>query len=205
MSKQFKKYMSQLLESIYLNNGVFRNLSYHEQRMRKSMRDLFDLEMTIELSTLLTGMKFPLTGLYKTRIIYDAEIRKIEFVPYVVNPVRSLKLIHSDGISYEHKFLDRSSLNSLYDQRGKSDDVLMLKNGFIMDTYYANIIFKKDNLWYTPKHYLLNGTMRQYLLEKGVIWEAVIDENNYTQYQSCKLINSMLAMDAEEISIELVN
>jgi 4-amino-4-deoxychorismate lyase len=196
--------MSQLLESIYLNDGVFRNLSYHEERMKKSMRDIFKREMTIELSTLLSGMKFPSTGLYKTRIIYDTKIRKIEFVPYILTPVRSLKLIHSDSISYKHKFLDRSSLHSLYDQRGKADDVLMVKNGFITDTYYANIIFKKNSLWYTPKHYLLNGTMRQYLLEKGMIMEAVIDEKNYTLYQSCKLINSMLAMDGEEISIELV-
>lgn len=196
--------MSRLLESIYLNDGLFRNLSYHEERMKKSIRDIFNMEMAIELSTLLIGMKFPSTGLYKTRIIYDTEIRKIEFVPYLITPVRSLKLIHSDVISYEHKFLDRSSLQSVYDQRGKADDVLMVKNGFITDTYYANIIFKKDNLWYTPKHYLLKGTMRQYLLEKGMILEAVIDEKNYTQYQSCKLINSMLAMNGEEISIELV-
>jgi 4-amino-4-deoxychorismate lyase len=197
--------MSLLLESIYLNDGAFRNLSYHEERMRKSMRDLFNIEMKIDLGTLLTGMKFSPIGLYKTRIIYDTEIRKVEFVPYIVNPVRSLKLLHSDSISYEHKFLDRSFLHNLYDQRGEADDVLVVKNGFITDTSYANIIFKKNDLWYVPEHYLLKGTMRQYLLEKGMISEAVIDENNYTQYQSCKLINSMLAMDGEEISIELVS
>ena len=196
--------MSLLLESIYLNDGVFRNLSYHEARMRKSMVELFNRELTIEFATLFNNTEFPLRGLYKTRVIYDTEVRKIEFIPYKVNPVRSLKLIHSDTISYKHKFLNRSVLDRFYEQRGESDDVLIVKNGFITDTYYANILFKKDNVWYTPKHYLLKGTMRQYLLEQGMILEADIDENNYVQYQSCKLINSMLAMDAAEISIDLV-
>jgi 4-amino-4-deoxychorismate lyase len=193
--------MSRLLESIYLNDGVFRNLSYHEARMTKSWYEVFKKERVVELAHILTGMKFPSKGFYKTRIIYDTEIRKIEFVPYVVNPIRSLKFIHCDTISYEHKYQDRSSLHSLYEQRQEADDIVIIKKGFITDTYYANIIFKKDQVWYTPKHYLLNGTMRQYLLDSGLIVEGEININNYKQFNSCKMINSMLGMDGDEIPI----
>lgn len=196
--------MFPLLESIYLNDGVFRNLSYHEERMKESTRVLFKREIRIDLPTLLKGMKISSKGLYKTRIIYDKEIQKIEFVPYIINPVRSLRLVHSNTITYYHKLEDRSSLHKLYEQRDDADDILIVKNGFITDTFYANIIFQKDDTWYTPKHYLLKGTMRQYLLDEGKILEADITLENYRYFQSAKLINAMLGMDGNEISIESI-
>lgn len=197
--------MSPLLESIYLKDGVFRNLAYHEVRMRKSSLNLFKKEIPIELSTLFAGMQIPAKGLYKTRVIYHTEIQKVEFVPYVINPVRSLKLIQSNTITYEHKLQDRSSLHQLYEMRKGADDILIVKNGLITDTYYANIIFKKDDLWYTPQHYLLKGTMRQYLLDAGEIQESEITVDSYKQYECCKLINAMLGMDGVEISIDSIS
>ena len=197
--------MSQLLESIYLNHGEFRNLSYHEARMRGASRDLFNKELTLELTTILTELKFPSQGLYKTRIIYDTEIRKIEFVPYEVSPIQTLKFVHSDTISYVHKFLDRSTLHKLFIQRDDADDILIVKKGFITDTYYANIIFRKEDIWYTPRTCLLKGTMRQYLLDAGFIAESDIDVNNYLHYQSFKLINSMLGMESQEVPVTAIS
>jgi 4-amino-4-deoxychorismate lyase len=205
MQKQFKKYMSQLLESIYLNHGEFRNLSYHQSRMRDASRDLFKKKLTIELGSLLTEMDYPSQGVYKTRIVYDTEIRMIEFVPYEVNSIRSLKIVRSDTISYEHKFLDRSTLHELFNQRGDADDILIVKNGFITDSYYANIIFRKEDAWYTPRTCLLKGTMRQYLLDAGLLVEADIDVNNYLHYQSFKLINAMLGVEGREVPIASIS
>lgn len=197
--------MSQLLESIYLNHGEFRNLFYHQSRMIDASRDLFKKELTIELRSLLTEMDYPSQGVYKTRIVYDTEIRKIEFVPYQVNPIQSLKIVHSDTISYEHKFLDRTALHKLFSQRGHADDILIVKKGFITDTYYANIIFRSKDVWYTPRTCLLKGTMRQYLLDAGLIVEADIDVNNYLTYQSFKLINSMSGVDGQEVPVSSIS
>ncbi len=196
--------MFRLLESIYLKDGVFRNLPYHEERMRKSWRDLFYSHATIDLYHYLNTIEIPSKGFYKTRVIYDIEIRKVEFVPYVVKPVRSLMLIHSDTISYDYKFLDRKDIDQLYSQRGNADDVLIVKNGFITDTSYANIIFKKERAWYTPIHCLLKGTMRQSLLDAGLIRETTINVKNHSEFESFKLINSMLGMDGEEIRMEFI-
>jgi 4-amino-4-deoxychorismate lyase len=196
--------MFRLLESIYLKDGVFRNLPYHEERMRKSWRDLFDSHATIDLYHYFNTIGIPSKGFYKTRVIYDIEIRKVEFVPYVVKPVRSLMLLHSDTISYDYKFLDRQDIDQIYSQRGNADDVLIVKNGFITDTSYANIIFKKEKVWYTPIHCLLKGTMRQSLLDARLIRETTIDVNNYSQFESFRLINSLLGMDGEEIRIEFI-
>lgn len=196
--------MSLLLESICLNQGVFRNLSYHEARMRKAVIELFGKKLSVDLQTLLTTIKIPKEGLHKVRILYDTEIRTIEFSPYTIKAVRSLKLIQDDSISYEYKFSDRSALDNLYAQRGESDDIIIVKNGCITDSHYANIIFRKGNVWFTPRTCLLKGTMRQYLLDEELIVEADIDLKNYFRYECCKLVNAMLGMNAQEIEINAI-
>jgi 4-amino-4-deoxychorismate lyase len=196
--------MSLLLESIYLNDGVFRNLSYHEARMRDSVQELYHEKISLRLVDLLFDMPVPSSGLFKTRILYDSEIRKVEYVSYVVRPVQSLKIIHDNSISYNYKFQDRSDLDNLFAQRDTADDILIVRNGLITDTSYANIIFKKGGRWLTPDSYLLNGTMRQSLLNAGLIEEIRIDVSDLKQYQSARLINSMLGMDGPEIPIDSI-
>jgi 4-amino-4-deoxychorismate lyase len=196
--------MYPLLETIYLLDGAFRNLPYHEARMSNSINAISHRDIAIDLKGYLNSIHVPASGLFKTRIIYETEIRKVEFVPYTIKPVQSLKLVHSDAIEYDHKFLDRSLLQDLFSQRGELDEILIVKNGFITDTSYSNVIFKKGKKWFTPKHYLLNGTMRKYLLDNGKISEAVIDVHNYLEYESVKLVNAMLGMEGEEISIKCI-
>ncbi len=192
--------MSQLLESIYLKDGIFRNLAYHEARMKNASSMLFG-KFSINLAGFLSQVAMPTIGLFKTRIIYDTEIRNIEFVYYKPRVVQSLKLIHDNDISYTHKFLDRSNLENHFAQRGVADDILIVKNGNFTDTFFANLIFKKENRWFTSTTFLLKGTMRQSLLETGLIEETIINVSNYYQFQSLKLINSMMGMDGPEIPI----
>jgi len=193
--------MSLLLESIYLNDGKFRNLTYHESRMRNSMEALQQSTNSINLEDLFSNILVPSSGLFKTRVIYDSEIRKVEFVPYRMRTIQSLKLIHDNSISYRYKFLDRAGLDMLFAKRDTADDVLIVKDGMITDSWYANAIFKKEGRWFTPDAYLLNGTMRQSLLDAGLITETRIAVSDLKQYQSARLINSMLGMDGPEIQM----
>jgi len=195
--------MSLLLESIYLNNGVLRNLAYHEARMRHSSGVVFNSSQSIDLSVL-KYESLPSMGLHKVRVVYDTQIRSIEIIPYEIRSVKSLKLVYADDVSYDHKFLDRTRLESLYSNRTNADDVLIVKNGLITDSFYANVIFKKEKNWVTPKSYLLKGTMRESLLDKELVKEELITLDNYREYESCKLINSMLGMDGPEISLESI-
>jgi 4-amino-4-deoxychorismate lyase len=195
--------MSLLLESICLNNGVFRNLEYHKSRMQNSALALFNVKYSFDLSELEQG-SFPTVGLFKVRVVYDSQIRSVEILPYEIRPVKSLKIVCDNDINYDHKYLDRTKLEHLYSLRGKADDILIVKNGMITDTFYANVLFKKGEDWFTPTFYLLNGTMRKSLIDQQVVTEAAITIENYFQYKSCKLINSMLGMDGPEISIESI-
>lgn len=196
--------MYQLLESIYLKDGAFRNIAYHEARMKASVSALLGEHLSIDLHYFFSQQIIPSKGLFKTRLIYTNSILKMEFVPYVVKPVNAIRLIEDNQIDYAHKFVDRADLAALYSKRETADDVLIVKNGLITDTSYGNIIFKKDGRWYTPESYLLKGTMRQSLLDSGVIKETQIDSTNYKQFESCKIINAMLGMDSAEIPVSSI-
>lgn len=118
--------------------------------------------------------------------------------------VRSLKLVSSDAIGYAHKYEDRKVLDELYNQREKCDDIIIVKNGFITDASYANLIFRKGAEWFTPATFLLAGTMRAFLLDSNQIKSTEIRAGDITKYDSCKLINAMLGMDAQEILISSI-
>ena len=193
--------MSRLIESIRLYKGEFSNLPYHEERMNRAARELH-WGMKFDLEELVHELPLPLDGLYKYRLVYDNKMHKAEFTPYMAKTVNSLKLVSGDDVEYQHKFEDRSSLDRCFGNRGTCDDVLMIRAGMVTDTSYANIAFKKEDKWFTPSTYLLNGTMRQSLLDKNVILEIEIQAREISQFESFKLINSMLAFEGPEISVK---
>ncbi|MBN8653998.1 MAG: aminotransferase class IV [Cytophagales bacterium] len=196
--------MSRLIESIYLKDGEFRNLKYHQLRVESSSKELFGVSNKWTLENKLQSSEYPESGLYKVRVIYDTEVRQIEFVPYLTKPVQSLKLISSDTISYAHKFENRQTLNELYQQREGCDDIIIVRSGFVTDASYANLIFRKGDEWFTPATFLLAGTMRAFLLDSNQIKSTEIRVEDVVKYESCKLINAMLGMDAPEIPLSSI-
>jgi 4-amino-4-deoxychorismate lyase len=196
--------MSRLIETVYLKDGEFRNLKYHQLRMESSSKELFGVPNNWTLENKLHAYAYPESGLFKIKVIYDTEVKQIEFVPYMPKPVQSLKLISSDAISYAHKFENRQMLNELYQQRGNCDDVVIIKNGFVTDTSYANLIFRKGAEWFTPTTFLLPGTMRAFLLDSHQVKSTEIRVEDMVKYDSCKLINAMLGMDAPEIPVSSI-
>ena len=95
------------------------------------------------------------------------------------------------------------ALYLLYDKRAHADDILIVKNGRLTDTYYCNTAFLKKGKWYTPKHPLLKGTQREFLISKKIIEEADLLIGDLSQFEKIRLFNSMIqwedTMDVEEI------
>lgn len=195
--------MCRLLESIYLCDGKFRNLHLHQDRITRSAQVLFKQPLHWTLESTLMQTNIPTSGLFKTRLVYDQAIVNVEFIPYQVKPIASLKLVEAN-FHYTHKFEDREILHEVFNQRGSCDDVIIVQNGFVTDTTYANLIFKKDSKWFTPTTCLLHGTMRTHLIREKKILEAKIQVDDLHQYESCKLINALLGWDAPEIPISSI-
>ena len=193
--------MSLLLESIKLKDGEFHNLFYHEQRMNRSLRLLCGEQEHFDLEKFLEKIQQPKQGLYKCRIVYDDYSKEVEFLPYSFKEIKTLRIIEHDRISYEFKYTDRKTLNRLFDLRKSCDDILIVKRGFVTDSSYSNIVFKKGQHWYTPWSALLKGTMRAYLLERNLIREEEIRIEDLGAFEHFKLINAMMGFDAPEIEV----
>jgi 4-amino-4-deoxychorismate lyase len=72
------------------------------------------------------------------------------------------------------------------------DDIIVIKNGILTDTSIANIAYKINEIWYTPKTPLLNGTTRQRYLDNGIIHEKDIGINDIHKIEEFAILNAML-------------
>ena len=141
-------------------------------------------------------------GLLKCRIIYSDQIEKIEFVPYQIPKIQSLKIIVNDQIIYNHKYLDRDQLDHLYRQKGDCDDILIVKNGLITDTWFANILFYTGTQWITPAKPLLKGTQREHLINAGIIKPKDIAVSDFGSFTKARLVNAMIRFE-DELDIDM--
>jgi 4-amino-4-deoxychorismate lyase len=193
--------MSRLIETIRLENGTFHHLSNHQRRIDYSLNELYPSYNKFGLEKILMSNPFPKSGLYKCRVTYDHNNYFIEYEPYTIRPVRSLRMVESNEVAYSFKFRNREQINEIFLQRNGCDDVLIIKEDRVTDISYANIVFKKDNDWITPSDCLLKGTMRQQLIEEGKIKEQSIRVSDIKSFEKFKLINALLRWDNPEVDI----
>jgi len=136
-------------------------------------------------------------GIWKCRIVYGQSIEQITFEPYQGRSISTMKCIHAqDDLDYRYKG-ERTELMRLYDQRGDADDILIIRNGFVTDSYWSNVILSQDGRWYTPATPLLKGVMRQSLLGHGRLTERIIRMDDLSAYDQIMTINALNPFDLE--------
>ena len=92
----------------------------------------------------------------KPAIIYDEnEILDVQYFPYKKREIKSFKIINCDEIDYSKKYLNRESLDNLFEKKEDCDEIIILKNGIITDTSIANIAIFYEAQWLTSKECLL--------------------------------------------------
>lgn len=127
----------------------------------------------------------------RCRFIYDANgFHKVEIVRAARRNIQSLQCVSADDFDYSHKFADRSRFDSL-NKDIEADDILIVKNGFLTDTTFANIVFKdKSRHWFTPSTPLLAGTKRAQLLAENKIEAVDLRLNDISKFVEVRLINA---------------
>lgn len=184
------------LETICINNGIVQHIEAHKERMRKTAAhfgfrapELPDLSS--QLPDELRDKKV------KCSITYHENITNIVFSEYVARKILSLKLVESD-INYTFKFSDRLALNTLLEKKENADEILIIQNNCITDTTFSNVVFQRNNTFFTPDTYLLNGTKRQKLLQKKKIEETRITVDDLATFDTFFLVNAMLDIEDQE-------
>ena len=186
--------MCQFVETICIENGKPRNLSYHVQRLNLTMRTFFPESKAIGEHELLTDIP-NVQGLQKARVVYNENgITERSFAPYTIRKINSIAIVEGNDISYSWKSTDRTALMRLREKAPDYDEVIIIKNGCVTDTSYTNLCFFDGKEWLTPDTPLLRGTMRQKLLDEGIIREARILKSDLNKFQSVSLINAMMPL-----------
>lgn len=183
--------MKACLETIRVQNRRLCNIHYHNERLNRTRRDLFSCKDQIHLEDVIKIPSELNNDIYKCRGVYDINITKIEFQPYQIKPIHSIHLVEDNDFDYHYKWLDRSRF-AMHLANTRSDDILIVKNGFLTDTSYANIAFFDGTKWRTPAAPLLSGTKRQLLLDAGELTAEALQPLDLRHFQYARLMNAML-------------
>ena len=194
--------MCRLVETVKLKDGVFENVDLHNERLNKSRKAHFNVNEAIDLNELLNSYQYEKGGMFKTRVVYNQDIVKVEFVPYVLKQVNSLKLVFGE-IDYSYKYEDRTGINKLFELRDNCDDILVVKDGKLTDTSAANIAFFDKDRWYTPLHPLLKGCEREKLIRSKRIFEEDIKVSDLEKFDRAAVFSTMV--DFGEVVIPVAN
>jgi len=191
--------MYPLFETIRISDGAIDHLRWHEERMVRSRKELWDIDAPVHLTKIIAVPEKFHNGIVRCNIQYGPGSGPVLFQPFIKTPVRNLKLIECDYIDYHLKYQDRLLLNELLSKKEDCDEIIIVKDGLITDTSMSNLIFFDGSLWFTPEKPLLKGTCRQRLLEEKKISEMEIRVETLDMFHGLKIINAMRDPDEEEM------
>ncbi len=182
------------IESICCEGRQLQRTALHQERAARTVQAVWGCPPQFDFSHIsLPADTGP--GRYKCRVAYQEEIVSLSFTPYAIRPVRSLKAVEAPPtLDYTFKSADRSALEALFGKRGGKDDILITRNGYLTDTYYANIALWDGRAWYTPDKPLLAGTRRASLLASGQIIAAPLHIKDLQAFTQVALFNAMMGL-----------
>ena len=183
--------MSRLFETIKCIDGKLFNMEFHQARFENACMEYFGISAEIKLIERIEIPDFAKKGLFRCRVTYTSQIEKIEFIPHQYREIKSLKLVEVNEIDYHFKYADRERLQQLFRNRGDCDDIIIVKNGCVTDSFAANLVFFDGLKWWTPDTPLLAGTQRKKLLTEGKIFERRIPTSDISKYSKVGLINAL--------------
>lgn len=186
-----------LIETIQVLNGSLKHIRYHNYRFNNARKELFRATAELNLENEIVVPEDLAEGIFKCRITYSKGIESVEFERYLPRRIRSLKLIECNDIVYSYKYADRSGINELFSRRERCDDILIVKNGLLTDTSYANVAFRKNMRWVTPATPLLCGTARARLLDEKSIHEDRIRMDDLGNFDRIRIFNAMMEVEAD--------
>jgi 4-amino-4-deoxychorismate lyase len=180
--------MSLFFETLRLKDGKIQNLRFHNQRLNHTIHAYYGIKSHIDLQQHVHPKEFTLE---RCKVLYDTDIKTVQFFPLKPRKVQSLKLLETK-IKYNFKYADREGIDQLFLQRGDCDDILMVQDGLVLDTSIANIAYHDGKQWITPRHPLLKGTMRAYLIEKQLLLEKDVKIKDIKKATRFAVMNALV-------------
>ena len=114
--------MCRFIETICIEDGQILNLPRHQQRVDSTRRHFFGQmpRLNLEEHIRTTGCD---NGRIRCRVTYGADIQNIEYFPYHIRSVKTLKPVECDSMEYSYKYADRTGLTFCQTRRsGRHSD-----------------------------------------------------------------------------------
>ncbi|MEH7887355.1 aminotransferase class IV [Elizabethkingia meningoseptica] len=195
--------MSRFIETIRVENSQAFLLDLHQERM-DNVFSHFGKTNPHQLSDYFKQQHHDENGLYKWRVVYDLQGSiSCQMIPYAIEVHNNFELVNGNHLNYSFKYEDRTEIIRLRNQ-ADAEAVIFYQNKKITDTSYSNLIFKKDQEWYTPETFLLNGVMRQHLIKTNKVKPLEIGLENLKEFSHFQMINAMIPFGSQEYSIALI-
>lgn len=193
--------MHQFVETIRIEGGKAMNLPLHDARMNATRLHFAPHAAPISLQKWLNDAPLSEERI-KARVVYNVDgVCETTFLTYKRREIQWLRMVEDNDISYTFKSTDRHELDHLLALRDGCDEVLIVKNGLVTDTSFTNVAFFDGHKWFTPAQPLLNGTMRQWLLQRGQLTETHITPASLASFQRIMLFNAMIGAHELELPI----
>ncbi len=185
-----------MLETLECRNGILQRVELHRHRMQASLSALGFSHVPQVPDCTCPGerVRFSFT--------YGEAVGEIRCMPYTPRTIQ--RLIQTDvyDLDYSLKYSDRSFFDHLIKSFPLHHEPLFVRDGFITDTSFSNIAFRKDGRWFTPDTPLLAGTRRAFLLEQGFMEAIPVRVDSIREFSEITLINAMLAPGEVVFSVE---
>ena len=128
----------------------------------------------------------------RCRIDYNQQDYHIIFSIYQKREIKSYQTVYFDTLDYIFKYSNRENFDLI---KIEKDEAIIIQNGKVTDCRVGNLLFLKNNIWYSPKDYLLKGTQLSYLLSQNKIKLVEIKIEDLHQYEKIMMINAMNPFD----------
>ncbi len=191
--------MYQFIETICYKNGLFERIDLHTNRLNRTRHHFFGNQIAINLFDHLKVPQDLINSTVKCTVTYSNEIEHISYSDYQMRAVNSLKLIDHNLIDYSFKYANREELGELYSKRGECDDILIVKDGFLTDSFYANLVLLRENRWYSMLNPLLLGTRLLSYVQESLVTPVLVSPDDLHLYSEARIINAMISIENSPI------
>lgn len=192
----------QLIETILVENKKLKYKTKHFNRMKKSAKD-FGFKFNSDILKINPGKDGILRILLNKDGIFETQILPL-------NSIKTNKVkVSKTPVSSKENFLrHKTTFRPWYENSMKKiksgeifDEIFFNEYGELTEGARSNIVLQINNELFTPslKCGLLNGTLRQSLLEKGRIKEKILYLEDLKKAEQIFCINSVRGMVKVEV------
>ena len=131
------------------------------------------------------------TGCTSAEFYIQKRLKKLNSYLTNTEKLKALKWLKTMKLTTALNMLNEKHWTYLFEKRSDCDDILIVKNGWITDSFSANVVFYDGTKWWTSGTPLLCGTQRARLINEGKISVCNISRNDIPKFKLAGLINAM--------------